>query len=90
MVAIEKLGKFEIAPKKTYVSLRRKKQFAMIGPATQTRIDVGLNAKGLEPSDRLISLPAGQMCQYKVQVTDVNDVDEELVSWIRAAFKAAE
>ncbi|MCA9063059.1 MAG: DUF4287 domain-containing protein [Planctomycetaceae bacterium] len=89
MAAVNPLGSFEIAPKKTYVSLRRKKQFAMIGPATQTRIDVGLNVKGLGQSDRLIELPAGQMCQYKVQVTGLDDIDRELIDWIHAAFDAA-
>ena len=89
MGAIQKLGTFEIAPKKAYVSLRRKKQFATIGPATQTRIDVGLNVKGLPSADRLIALPSGQMCQYKVQVTELADVDQELINWVRAAFDAA-
>ena len=39
MAEINKFGAFEIAPKKTYVSLRRKKQFAMIGPATKTQVE---------------------------------------------------
>jgi hypothetical protein len=89
MAAISKFGEFEVAPKKTYVSLRRKKQFAMIGPATQTRVEVGLNAKGLKPAARLAALPAGGMCQYKVNVTAVEEVDPELIGWIRHAYDSA-
>ena len=78
MAAIDAFGPFEIAPKKGYVSLRRKKQFAMIGPATKTRVDVGLNMKGVPATERLIELPAGGMCQYKVSLTDAAQVDDEL------------
>lgn len=89
MVAIAELGPFEIAPKKGYVSLRRKKQFAMIGPVTKTRVEVGLNMRGVEPTARLVVMPAGGMCQYKVDVTDAEEVDEELVTWIRQAYDSA-
>jgi len=89
MSAINKFGEFEIAPKKGYVSLRRKKQFAMIGPATNTRVEVGLNMKGVKGTDRLNELPAGQMCQYKVKVTDAKEVNKELVDWLRQAYDSA-
>jgi hypothetical protein len=89
MSAVEKFGAFEIAPKKGYVSLRRKKQFAMIGPATSTRVEVGLNMKDAEADPRLLQLPAGQMCQYKVKVSEPKDVNEQLIAWIRRAFDAA-
>lgn len=89
MAAIAKMGDFEIAPKKGYLSLRRKKQFAMVGPATKTQVEIGLNAKGLSGGERLVEQKPGGMCQYKVRVAAASEVDAELVSWIHAAFDAA-
>jgi hypothetical protein len=87
--AMRSFGDFEEAPKKTYVSYRRKKQFAMLGPATNSRVELGLNVKGLAPSERLDERPAGEMCNYKVRLTDAAQVDQELVDWIRSAYDAA-
>lgn len=89
MTAIGKFGDFEVAPKKTYVSLRRKKQFATIGPATNTRFEVGLNMKGVPGTARLEALPPGGMCQYRVKVADAKEVDAELIAWIRQAYDSA-
>jgi hypothetical protein len=89
MRQIGKFGEFEVAPKKTYVSLRRKKQFAMIGPATNTQVEVGLNVKGLTATDRLIELPPKGMCNYKVRLSSVAEVDAEMVQWLKAAFDSA-
>jgi hypothetical protein len=89
MAAIAKFGPFEIAPKKGYVSLRGKKQFAMIGPATKTQVEVGLNLKDAKATARLIALPPGGMCQYKVRLSEPTAVDAELIAWIRRAYDAA-
>ncbi|OGN74845.1 MAG: hypothetical protein A2X25_15465 [Chloroflexi bacterium GWB2_49_20] len=89
MLEVEKFGKFEIAPKKTYLSLRRKRQFAMLGPASKNRVEVGLNMKGLAGTDRLVLLPAGGMCQYKVFLNNPNQVDAELLGWLRQAYDSA-
>lgn len=86
MAAIGALGPFDIAPKKGYVSLRGKKQFAMIGPATDTQVEVGLNMKGVKATSRLIEQKPGGMCHYKVRVGDRKDVDKELLGWIRHAY----
>lgn len=89
IAAVEAFGDYEMAPKKAYVSLRRKKQFAMVGPATQKLVEVGLNAKGLPPSPRLKDMPAGGMCQYTVRIGSPDEVDAELVGWLRAAYDSA-
>jgi len=89
LVHLNRFGAFESAPKQKYVSYRRKKQFAMIGPATNTRVELGLNIKELPASQRLEKLPAGQMCNFRVKLTDPAQVDAELVAWAKAAYDAA-
>ena len=87
--AISKIGPFEVAPKKGHVSLRRKKQFATLGPATKDQIELGLNAKSLPASAGLKALPPGGMCQYRVRLSNLGEVDAELLGWVRAACDAA-
>ena len=89
MAAIAQLGDFEIAPKKTYLSLRRSKQFAMVGPATVSEIEIGLNCKTLPAHPRLKALPPGGMCPATLRIASAEAVDAELVGWLRQAFDAA-
>ena len=86
MARLSRLGAFEIAPKKGYVSLRRKKQFAMIGPATRTSIEIGLNAKALPAHARLKSMPAGSMCQATTRIDSADAIDADLLGWLKQAF----
>ena len=86
---IIKFGEFEILPKKGYLSLRRKKQFAMLGPATASRVELGLNIKDLPPADRLLQQPKGSMCNYVVKLTDTAQVNAELVTWAKFAYESA-
>ena len=80
-------SELEIAPKKTSVSLRRKKQFALIQPSTKTRVDLGLNLKGVAPQGRLELM--GGMCTHKVKMKAVEDLDSEVKAWIKDAFDRA-
>jgi hypothetical protein len=89
LAQIAKFGPFETAPKKGYVSLRRKKQFAMIGPATNTSMEVGLNVSDLPASPRLKEMPEKSMCRYKLRFSKLEEIDAELLSWIKKAFQSA-
>ena len=89
MAAIVTFGEFEQLPKKGYISLRRKKQFAMIGPATNTRVEVGLNIKSLPADERLIVQPVGSMCNYKVKLSSIAEIDDNLIAWLKQAFESA-
>jgi hypothetical protein len=76
-----------IAPKKNYVSLRRKKQFAIIQPTTRTRVDIGLNLKNEPGTSRLESGNIfNGMCSHLVKAQSVMDIDHELIEWLHNAY----
>jgi hypothetical protein len=80
----------QVVPKKTTVSLVRKKQFALISPATKTRIDLGLKLRETPSAGRLEdSGPFGTMCTHRVRLSNVGEVDAELKAWLAAAYGEA-
>ncbi len=79
----------EIAPKNNYVSLRRKKQFAILNPATKTRFEIGVNLKGQEPKGKLKAEKPNSMCSHKINIADIKDVDKEVLEWIKTAYDNA-
>ena len=58
--------------------------------ATNTRVEVGLNVKGIKATSRLAAMPPGSMCNFKVKVTEVAQVDKELIAWIKQAYDSAD
>ena len=89
--AIRKFGSdVEASPKKAYVSLRRNKQFAIVQPSTGTRVDVGINLKGTAPNKRLeASGSFNAMVSHRVRLSAVNEIDAELIGWLKKAYDAA-
>lgn len=76
----------ELAPKKTYVSLRRRKQFGQVGPAAG-QLEVCLNLPGREGTDRL--RPMTGMATHRVRISDASGLDDELIGWLREAYERA-
>jgi len=88
---VNTLGKdVEIAPKKAYVSLRRSKQFGLVQPSTKTRVDLGINLKGTEPTGKLeASGSFNAMVSHRVRLSETGDVDVDVKAWLKAAYEAA-
>ncbi len=89
MERINAFGPFEVAPKKGYVSLRRKKQFATIGPATKSEVEIGLNAKDDRVGAPFVRLPPGGMCQFKLRISSAEAIDTKLLAALRIAYDEA-
>ena len=75
----------EIAPKKTGVSLRRSKQFALVEAPSARRVQLGLQLREHPTTDRLLA--GNDMCSHRVNLANVDEVDDELLGWLRLAFE---
>ena len=91
MSEINKFGKdIEVSPKKAYVSLRRKKQFAILQPSTKERFDVGLNIKGVAPSGNVIAAGSwNAMCTHRIKIEDEKMINKDLINWIKQSYDQA-
>lgn len=91
LASIKTFGKdVELAPKNAYVSLRRKKQFGCLQPATKTRFEVGLNLKG-EPGKGILEevIAANAMFSHKIKLTSEADVTPEVIGLLKKAYENA-
>ena len=77
----------EVAPKKTYVSLRRRKQFAQVGPASGSRLEIGLNLDDAPVGGRLHA--AAGMVNRRVRIQTPEELDAEILGWLREAYERA-
>lgn len=92
LAIVKNFGKdVTVTPKKTSVSIIRKKQFALIKPATKTRIDLGLKLKDKPTTDRLEnSGPFGTMCTHRIKLSSVDQIDNELKELLKEAYEKAD
>jgi hypothetical protein len=77
----------ELAPKKTYLALRRRKQFAMVGPGPGNRLEIGLNLPDRAVAGRLEA--ASGMASRRVRIASPDAFDDELRGWLREAYDLA-
>lgn len=78
----------EQVPKKGYLSLRRRKQFAMLQAGAQW-VNVGLILHQTDPGERLEPAASwNALFTHRVRVRSAGDVDAEFLGWLRAAYDA--
>jgi hypothetical protein len=90
MDAVRSLGPdIEVAPKKGYLSIRRRKQFAMIKPAAG-HVDLGLILPDRAATDRLESAATfNALFTHRIRVRTVDEIDGELRAWLASAYTLA-
>lgn len=76
----------ELAPKKAWVSLRRRKQFAIVGPAAR-QLEIGVTLPGRQPTARFTATEG--MATHKVRIADAAGLDDDLIGWLRDAYEGA-
>ena len=77
----------EISVKKSYVSLRRNKQFALIQASTKSRVDLGLQLPGTAETGRLeLSGTFNAMVSHRVRLENTEDVNCELIDLLELAY----
>lgn len=92
LVAIlPEVGEVTVQTRKTYVSLLTpRRTFAVVAPTTRTRVDLGLRWTDAPGSPRLS--PAGSRLggavTVKVALHRLDDLDDEVMGWLRAAYEA--
>src|SRR6516164_6675038 len=91
MTAIAAFGDdIEQVPKKGYLSLRRRKQFAMIQPSGAGRIDLGLILRDVPPEARLESAKGfNALFTHRVRLTSTADIDPQLTTWLQRVYDHA-
>jgi hypothetical protein len=75
----------------THVAFSRGREFALLEPATSTRLDVGLALPGAEETERLRPAESfgSEGITHRVSLAHEDEIDAELTEWLRAAYDGA-
>jgi hypothetical protein len=88
-LALSSAPDVKICPCKTIVPLYRNHVFAQIKPKNKTQIDLGFALKKRAFTKRLFDTGGTQKkdrITHAVAITQLSDLDEEVLSWLKAAY----
>jgi hypothetical protein len=82
------IGPITIQARKTYVSLLTpRRTFARIQPTTKQRVDLGLRLEGQMPTGRLQPSRFQETMKLQISLTSVEEIDAEVLGWLRKAYE---
>lgn len=85
--AAMEMDEITIQARKTYVSLLTpRRTFARIQPTTKNRVDLGLRLEGQKPVGCLQTSKIHETMKLRIGLTAVEEVDAEVLSWLRKTY----
>lgn len=81
-----------ISAGQTYVNLLRNgKKFGIVQPSSMERLDIGIKLKGTDADGRFEEAGTwNTMVTHRTRITNPDQFDAELFSWLKKAYDAAE
>ncbi|MEO8461720.1 MAG: DUF5655 domain-containing protein [Chloroflexota bacterium] len=76
-----------VVVQKTGVSLRRRRQFAVVQAPAASRVQLGLNLETTPDDPRIIETTG--MCSHRVDLPSLQSVDDDVVAWLERAYSEA-
>lgn len=87
VTAVTQFGKVGVQARKTYVSLvSPRRTFARVQATTKGRVDLGLRLDEQAPGGRLQPSKIHETMRLQIGLSTIDDVDEEVVRWLRRAY----
>jgi len=83
---------FTVAPTSSYVSLiRGARKFGIIQISAANHIDIGIKLKGVAPIGRFETAGTwNNLVTHRVRISDPNQIDAEVLAWLKQAYEAAQ
>lgn len=80
-----------LAPNRSYINaLRGGKKFAILQTSSAERFDIGIKLKGVVPVGRFEAAGAwNAMVTHRVSINNPEQMDAEVLAWLRQAYDAA-
>jgi len=77
-----------LKPCRTYVTIARRSQFAVIQATMRTRLDLGLSLRGIDCDLALArNLGGGEAITHRISITDAADITPAVREWLRQAYE---